>query len=163
MLLHLFSARYRDVEWKVRDALARFGRKSPAQPEIVFLAIDNTSVTLDLLLGDEIDQSPALRRMQGGFPFPRDFYPLVIERLAQAGAKVIAFDMLFPQESALVYAFLTGNDRFKVEASLSMIHYARPDALRALIPNDRPNGQIDGLRADREGHFPSAAWLRVLA
>jgi Methyltransferase domain len=70
-------------------------------------------------------------------------------------------DMLFPQESTLLYAFLTGNDRFKVEASLSMIHYARPDALRALIPKYRPNGQVDGLRAGGEGHFPSAAWLRA--
>jgi Methyltransferase domain len=72
-------------------------------------------------------------------------------------------DMLFPQESSLLYAFLTGNSRFRLEASLSMIHYARPDALRTLIPKYRPNGQIDGLRADAEGHFPSAAWLRVVA
>ncbi len=72
-------------------------------------------------------------------------------------------DMLFPQESPLLYAFLTGNDRFKVEASLSMIHYASPDALRALIPKYRPNGQNDGLRAAPEGHFPSSAWLRVVA
>ena len=72
-------------------------------------------------------------------------------------------DMLFPQESSLLYAFLTGNSRFKVEASLSMIHYARPEALRALIPKYRPNAQIDGLRAGAEGHFPSAAWLRVVA
>ncbi len=70
-------------------------------------------------------------------------------------------DMLFPQESSLLYAFLTGNDHFKVEASLSMIHYAQPDALRALIPKYRPNGQVDGLRAGEAGHFPSAAWLRT--
>ena len=70
-------------------------------------------------------------------------------------------DMLFPQESSLLYAFLIGNGRFRVEASLSMIHYARPDALRALIPKYEPNRQIDGLRADGGRHFPSAAWLRV--
>ena len=70
-------------------------------------------------------------------------------------------DMLFPQESSLLYAFLTGNDHFKVEASLSMIHYAQPDALRALIPKYRPTGQVDGLRAGEAGHFPSAAWLRT--
>jgi hypothetical protein len=42
-----------------------------------------------------------------------------------------------------------------------MIHYARPDALRALIPKYDPAGQVDGLRAGSGGHFPSAAWLRV--
>jgi len=71
-------------------------------------------------------------------------------------------DMLFPQESTLLYAFLTGNDRFKVEASLSMIHYERPEALKALIPKYQPNGNVDGLRAGHGGHFPSACWLRVI-
>lgn len=71
-------------------------------------------------------------------------------------------DMLFPQESSLLYAFLVGNSRFKIEASLSMIHYARPDALRRLIPKYRPSRQIDGLRMSTEGHFPSSAWLRVI-
>ncbi len=98
LLLHFYSARYREVEWKVRDALARFGKRSPARPEIIFLAIDNASTKLDLTLGDEIDQSPALQKMLVGYPFPRDVYPLIIERLADAGAKVIAFDILFPSE-----------------------------------------------------------------
>lgn len=70
-------------------------------------------------------------------------------------------DLLFPQESALLYAFLVGNERLRIEASLSMIHYARPDALAALIPKYRPARSADGLRMDRAGHFPSACWLRV--
>lgn len=72
-------------------------------------------------------------------------------------------DMFFPQESSLLYAFLAGNSRFRIEASLSMIHYAKPEALRALIPKYEPSGQIDGLRAAGGRHFPSAAWLRVAA
>jgi hypothetical protein len=72
-------------------------------------------------------------------------------------------DMLFPQESTLLYAFLTGNDHFRLEASLSMVHYARPDALRALIAKYEPAGQVDGLRTGAGKHFPSAAWLRVVA
>jgi hypothetical protein len=71
-------------------------------------------------------------------------------------------DMLFPQESGLLYAFLAGNSRFRIEASLSMIHYARPDALKALIPKYEPNANADGLRADGGRHFPSACWLRVV-
>ena len=98
LVLHFYSLRYRRIEWKTRDALAEYGRRSPAREELIFLAIDNASTTLDSTLGDEIDQSPALQKMAFGFPFPRDFYALVIERLAQAGAKVIAFDILFPSE-----------------------------------------------------------------
>lgn len=71
-------------------------------------------------------------------------------------------DMLFPQESGLLYAFLAGNPRYRIEASLSMIHYARPDALKTLIPKYDPNASTDGLRAEGGRHFPSACWLRVV-
>jgi hypothetical protein len=71
-------------------------------------------------------------------------------------------DMLFAQENALLYAFLTGNPRFRIEASLSMIHYACPDALKALIPKYEPNANSDGLRAVGGRHFPSSCWLRVV-
>jgi hypothetical protein len=71
-------------------------------------------------------------------------------------------DMLFPQESGLLYAFLAGNPRYRIEACLSMIHYDRPDALRTLIPKYEPNANADGLRAGGGRHFPSACWLRVV-
>ena len=85
--LYLFSARYRYLEWKARDQLARFGKRAELHPQIIFLAIDNASITLDLLMEDERKQSPALSLMQGGFPYPRSVYPFIIERLVQAKAK----------------------------------------------------------------------------
>ena len=72
-------------------------------------------------------------------------------------------DMLFPQESTLLYAFLTGNARYRLEASLSMIHYAAPEGLKRLIPKYQPNDQTDGLRGGNGRHFPSSAWLSVVA
>jgi hypothetical protein len=71
-------------------------------------------------------------------------------------------DLLFPQESGLLYAFLAGNPRFRIEAGLSLLHYARPHGLAALMPKYRPAPSRDGLRAG-EGHFPSSCWLRVIA
>ncbi|HSI00257.1 MAG TPA: class I SAM-dependent methyltransferase [Reyranella sp.] len=71
-------------------------------------------------------------------------------------------DMLFPQESGLLYAFLAGNPRFRVEVSLSMIHYARPVALKKLIAKYEPSASVDGLHAEGGRHFPSACWLRVM-
>jgi hypothetical protein len=75
---------------------------------------------------------------------------------------LLAGDLLFPQESALLYAFLSNNSRYRLEASLSMIHYGDPHGLQALIPRYRPARQVDGL-ATTAGHFPSSAWLRVIA
>jgi hypothetical protein len=75
-------------------------------------------------------------------------------------------DLLFPQESSLLYAFLTGNAGYRLELSLSMIHYADPDGLQRLLPRYRPAAQVDGLgvaEGGPAGHFPSAIWLRVAA
>lgn len=98
LLLHTQVNPYLDREWKTRDALAKFGRRSPANPDVVFLAIDNISAKQDAVFDDEKAATPGLQKMAGGFPFPRDFYPLVIEQLVKAGARVVAFDMLFPSE-----------------------------------------------------------------
>jgi len=38
------------------------------------------------------------------------------------------------RESGLLYAFLAGNPRFRIEVGLSLLHYARPQALAALMP-----------------------------
>jgi hypothetical protein len=75
---------------------------------------------------------------------------------------VLSGDLLFPQESTLLYAFLTQNNRVRLAASLSMIHYANPDGLRALIPKYAPRRQIDGLATTEVGHFPSSAWLQTV-
>jgi len=72
-------------------------------------------------------------------------------------------DLWFPQETALLYAFLTGNTGYRLEASLSMIHYGDPEGLRRLLPRYRPGAQTDGLGVRGDGgHFPSAIYLRVV-
>jgi len=68
--------------------------------------------------------------------------------------------LVFPHESVLLHAFLAYNSRFALSAALSMLHYAAPERLRALLPNYRPAGNDEGL-ATTPGHFPSAAYLRV--
>jgi len=41
----------------------------------------------------------------------------------------------FWNESVLLQAFLTGNARYSIAASLSMLHHAKPQALQMLLPN----------------------------
>jgi adenylate cyclase len=90
----------------LRDAIARAGRPAPPNPHLVFLAIDSASVSLeegtDLKEMYDIDESSdsiearALRAMSQRWPWPREVHALVIERLVEAGAKVVMFDLLFP-------------------------------------------------------------------
>lgn len=82
--------------------------------------------------------------------FPYDFDPLVMDRV------------FFWHETPLLQAFLCGNERFRVRASLSLLHHERQSALRRLFPRYEPM-QIDrGVRV-QHGHYPSSIYLEVVA
>lgn len=71
----------------------------------------------------------------------------------------ILTELFFPLESTLLYAFLEGNSRFSIRVSMSMLHYAQPEALRAVFPRYLPQASRDGLKMEDNGHFPSSTWL----
>lgn len=75
---------------------------------------------------------------------------------------VLESTLFFQHESVLLHAFLAYNTRFRLLASLSMLHYRAPDVLAACLPNYRPAANDEGLNAG-EGHFPSSAYIAVLA
>jgi adenylate cyclase len=82
-------------DWLMTNSTARL---SPANPRIVFLAIDEDSRSLGALFADDFEKSPALQLMKKGFPWNREVYAQIIERLSAAGAKAIVFDLIFPGE-----------------------------------------------------------------
>lgn len=66
------------------------------------------------------------------------------------------------QETTLLAALLTGNDRLSVLACESALHHGRPDGLARVLPDYRPRATPDGLNAvagGGTGHFPSSIWL----
>lgn len=96
------------AELAARDRLSRHGQKTAPDPKLIFLAIDSESVGLDAnadlkqLFGISDPNTPegqALLLMSQHWPWPRSVYALVLDRLMEAGAKVVAFDLLFPTES----------------------------------------------------------------
>ncbi len=92
----------------LRDAVVRSGRKTPSNSNLVFLAIDSNSVGLDeeLDINEMTDLLPgsiedrALRSMAKLWPWPREVYGFVLERLVEAGARVVIFDLTFPTATA---------------------------------------------------------------
>jgi hypothetical protein len=72
---------------------------------------------------------------------------------------ILGGDLFFPHESVLLHAFLAMNGRFAVRASLSMLHYGDPEALRRWL-DYRPAGNEDGIAAG-EGDFPSSLYLEA--
>ncbi len=81
---------------------------------------------------------------------PYDYAPSILET-----------DLFFWNETALVTAFLVGNSRFRLLASLSMIHHGDQDVLREVFPWYKPASQVGGL-SEGEGHFPSSAYLEAV-
>lgn len=89
---------FQNLESSAEDVLARIGKCAPVNSEVVFLAIDQASTRLDHIPLSEIEASPALKLMEGTFPWPRNVYPLILDRLFDAGAKVVVMDLLFLNE-----------------------------------------------------------------
>lgn len=105
----------------VRDALMRLGRKTPANPDLVYLAIDNDSVSMDASVDlnelfdlKQADEKSlrALKLMSKGWPWSREVHGLILERLVQAGASAVLFDLHFPTETENDPLFRDALDRF---------------------------------------------------
>ena len=103
-----------------RDAISRTGEKTPPNADLVFLAIDTASVNLDEtdinqlfgLTSENPEEVRALRLMSHRFPWPREVYALVLERLVRAGARVVIFDLNFPGPADDDLVFRAALDRY---------------------------------------------------
>src|SRR5437868_11913360 len=125
-LLDLFPpSYYLQTESRLRNALDRAGRTTSANPNLLFLAIDSASVSLDETLDLEglflsssgnPESRRALEIMSKRWPWNREIYAMILERLVGAGAKVVAFDCLFPESAPGDDAFRTALERFRPRA-----------------------------------------------
>jgi hypothetical protein len=76
-------------------------------------------------------------------------------------ARDVLMNYFDPQETALVLALLTHNDRLAVLCCLSALHHMRSDELGTLLPDYRAQTNDAGLQGG-DGpyrHFPSSLWL----
>src|SRR5438132_6141157 len=126
---------YWQTEYRVRDAIARSGRTTPPNPDLLFLAIDSDSVTLDETLDlqglfSSSSSDPGSRRaleiMSKGWPWNREIYAMILERLVRAGAKVVAFDCLFSAPAPGDNAFRVALEQFKPQAVIGS-NFVSPD------------------------------------
>jgi adenylate cyclase len=85
-----------EAELYTRDLRVRFGQTAPLSPEIVFIAIDKATYK-DILSEEEVAADPALAEMStGSWPWRRSVWASVIQRITDAGAKVVGLDLMFP-------------------------------------------------------------------
>lgn len=82
-------------------------------PELVFVAIDQASTRPSHIENSEIEATPALKLMAGGYPWPRSVYPLILDRLFDAGAKVVLMDIIFQNERDQDTGFRAALDKYR--------------------------------------------------
>ena len=81
-----------------QDLFARVGRYTPANTNLVLIGIDRPSYD-DLFITDAEKKDPVLGALRERFPWSRKVWAAAITRLADAGAKVIAIDLVFAAEA----------------------------------------------------------------
>ena len=133
-------AYYVEAEYRLRDLVARSGRTTPLNSDLVFLAIDSDSVSLDKDLdvnglfpssATNPESRRALEIMSKGWPWNREIYAMILERLVRAGAKVVAYDCLFPAPAPGDDAFRSALGRFKSQVVIGSNFVSPPEVDRS--------------------------------
>jgi adenylate cyclase len=125
-------------EQSFEDLLRREGRKTPAPSDFVFLGIDQSTLQLPPLTAEEIASNRAFQLItEKPFPWSREVWALLLDRLLAAGARLVIFDMLFNPPNDGDPAFHAALDRYRdkvvVGANFDM---QKPNKLQEITPNN---------------------------
>ena len=120
-LLGFAKLKFDSMENSTVDYRIIYFRRAEVSPKLVFLAIDTPSVVMDSVDRATIAVSPPLALMAvHGFPYPREFYGALCDRLFGAGAKAVALDVDFQSEKPGDEIFRAALDRYPGRFVLGM-------------------------------------------
>lgn len=129
-------------EQTFEDKLRVDGRKTATRDDFVFVGIDQASLQLDSIGPEEIAQNRALQLMtERPFPWSREVWALLLDRLFESGARLVVFDMIFnlPNDGdpALASALEKYKDRVVVGGNFDIRNNERTGATehQFVVPN----------------------------
>ena len=93
------SRLWQKAEGSLIDQRYQLRGEALPDPNIKLVGLDTTSFKLDTLASEEIAASPTLQLMQQPWPWDRSVYAAILEKLMNAGAKVVMFDFVFASET----------------------------------------------------------------
>ena len=103
-------------EQSYEDLLCREGRKTKTHRDFVFVGIDQASLEMKPEGEEEVNAWRSNRAFQlmteRPFPWSREVWALLLDRLFQAGARVVMFDMIFGSPSDGDAAFHAALERY---------------------------------------------------
>jgi adenylate cyclase len=123
-------------EQSFEDLLRREGRKTAAPSDFVFLGIDQSTLQLPPLSAEEIADNRAFQLMtEKPFPWSREVWALLLDRLFAAGARVVTFDMIFNPPNDGDPAFHAALDRYHDKVVLGA-NFDMANSAQAVTPNN---------------------------
>jgi adenylate cyclase len=123
-------------EQSFEDLLRREGRKTSAPSDFVFLGIDQSTLQLPPLSAEEIADNRAFQLMtEKPFPWSREVWALLLDRLFAAGARVVMFDMIFSPPNDGDPAFHAALDRYHDKVVLGA-NFDMANSAQAVTPNN---------------------------
>jgi len=113
----------------------------PADPDIKLIGVNTTSLHLDSLATEEIASSPTLQKMKDQWPWDRSVHAAILQKLMDAGARVVIFDFLFASETDGDDAFAKVLEKYKnrvvIGEMLADEEGASGQTKKLTLPNDR--------------------------
>ena len=141
MLGHFFSSTpFVSVPWRgeqsFEDLLRTEGRKTPTPGDFVFLGIDQSTLELPPLTAEEIASNRAFQLMtERPYPWSREVWALLLDRLFGAGARLVMFDIIFNPPNEGDPAFHAALDRYHDRVVLGA-NFDMQNAAQAVTPNN---------------------------
>lgn len=146
------------LEMDFRNYVVQSGRVQPRDPRLVFLAVDQESISIEPVdlehlyanIPRESSDFRALNLMAGGWPFNREVYALAIDKIVQAGAAAVMVDFIFPKLAAGDRALQGALERHRAKVTIVSnivpptddqgISLTVPPA--SLLPTDEPESVL---------------------
>ena len=123
-------------EQSFEDLLRREGRKTAPPRDFVFLGLDQSTLQLPPLAPEEVAGNRAFQLLtERPFPWSREVWALLLDRLFGAGARLVIFDLLFNPPNDGDPAFHAALDRYNDKVVLGA-NFDTENALQAVTPND---------------------------
>src|SRR5438105_15362800 len=101
-------------EQAYEDVLRREGRKTKTHQDFIFIGLDQESLKLTAVGPEEIQANCAFQLMtERPFPWSREIWALFLDRIINAGARVVMFDMVFDKPNDGDTEFRVALDRYR--------------------------------------------------
>ena len=140
---HFFPAvPYLSLPWRgeqgFEDLLRKEGRKTAAPSDFVFLGLDQSTLQLPPLTAEEIAGNRAFQLLtERPWPWSREIWALLLDRLFGAGARLVIFDLLTNPHNDGDPAFRAALDRYHDKIVMGAnFDIDAENRVQAITPND---------------------------